>query len=282
MGWLYLTLLSVFLASIANILQRVLMRGDRSNPYAYAVVFHFSVSIIYAIFALFHGFKLPPLSFQLVYFVLAAFLWGIGTVFLFKALQLLESSEVTILGSSKALVTIGISMVVLKESFNIQKLLGTLIIVGAVLLVSNIKKGMKINKGLLYIFVMVLFYGSAVVVDAVVLKHYEPISYLAVANVMIGSILVVLNPKIVFKLHGLIHKAFLKKMIPVIVFSSSQAVPFYIALGLGGHVSQMGSINQAQVILTVLLAIIFLGEKDHLMRKLFGGVLTTIGILLVS
>lgn len=41
MNWLILTLLSVVISSAATILQRILMKSDQSNPYSYAILFHF-------------------------------------------------------------------------------------------------------------------------------------------------------------------------------------------------------------------------------------------------
>jgi len=45
--------------------------------------------------------------------------------------------------------------------------------------------------------------------------------------------------------------------------------------------SQIAAINQAQVIITVLLAVLLLKEKDNLLRKLIAAVLVTIGVILV-
>lgn len=282
MDWLLLTLASVFIVSLANILQRVLMRDDKSNPYSYAFIFHILLGILNLVFALIHGFQLPPLDGSFIYFIIAAVLWGGGTVFLFKALQLLESSEVTILGSFRALITIVASIIFLRETFNLQKVLGTIIILASIFLVSNLKKGIKFNKGIIYVFVMAVMYGSAVVFDAFIVKQYDPISYLAVANLLIGSMILMFYPKALGQWSYFIKPNFLKKMLPLVFLSSAQAIAFYMALSIGGNASQIGPINQAQVIITVLLAVVFLKEKDHLLRKLIAGVLVTFGVVLLS
>lgn len=48
-----------------------------------------------------------------------------------------------------------------------------------------------------------------------------------------------------------------------------------------GPASQIAPINQAQVIVTVLLAIIVLKERDHLFRKVIAAILVTIGVILL-
>ncbi len=280
MNWLVLTLISVFIVSLSNILQRVLMKGDKSNPYSYAIIFHLLLGCINLLFAFFHGLKLPIFNSSLLFFLLASALWGIGTVFLFKALQLLESSEVTILTSIRALVTIVASIYFLHESFNTQKALGTVIILASIILITNIKKGMTFNKGILYSLGMALFYGLAVVADVHNLKNYDPISYLAVINFMIGAILVLMYPKALVGWKNYIQFSFLKKMIPLGLFSSLQAIAYYYALTIGSA-SQIAPINQAQVIVTVLLAAVLLKERDSLVRKLITSVLVMIGVILL-
>ena len=94
MSWLFLTVLSVFVVSIANVLQRVLMKGDKSNPYSYAIVFHFLLGILNFICILFLGIHVSLFSGNIVMLLFASALWGATIVFLFKALQLVDVSEV--------------------------------------------------------------------------------------------------------------------------------------------------------------------------------------------
>jgi bacterial/archaeal transporter family protein len=281
MSWLLLTLISVFISSLANILQRVLMKNDKSNPYSYAIVFHFLIAILNLFFALLHGFKLPSPNQNLVFFLLAAILWGGGTVFLFKALHLLESSEVTILSSVKVIITILASIIFLHESFNGQEIIGVTIIFASIILVTNLKSQVKFNRGVIYALAMTVFYGLAVIFDVLIIRNYDPVSYLAVSNFLIGFILLLLNPKAVLQWKVFIKPEFLKKMLPLGIFSSTQAIAYYFALTYG-KASQIASINQSQVIVTVLFAVILLKERDNLFRKFVSAVLVTIGVFLLK
>ncbi len=281
MNWFSLTLLSVFIVSIANILQRILMKDDKSNPYSYAIIFHLLLGVINLVFAMIHGFQPLPLNANLIGFMLAVVLWGIGTIFLFKALQLLESSEVTILTSIRALVTIVASMLFLHESFNGQKVLGTIIILASIFLVTNFKKGAKFfNKGVVYSLAMAFFYGLAVVVDVFNLKNYEPISYIAIGNFMIGFILLLIYPKALKQWRDFVKPEFLKKMMPLGILSSVQGIAYVFAL-TKGPASQIAPISQAQVIVTVLLAVIVLKERTNLFRKIIAAFLVMFGVILL-
>ena len=56
---------------------------------------------------------------------------------------------------------------------------------------------------------------------------------------------------------------------------------FYFAIKEGGEASQVNTIAQAQVVLTVLFSAMFLNERDHLLKKFFCAILVTIGVLLL-
>ena len=124
---------------------------------------------------------------------------------------------------------------------------------------------------------MVLFYGLAVVIDVVNLRATDPLSYLALVNILIGIILLVIFPKAIKLLKVATNKSFLKKMLPLSCFSAAQAIAYYFALAKG-PASQIAPIGQAQVIITIILAVIILKERDNLFRKIIAAVLVMVGV----
>jgi uncharacterized membrane protein len=256
------------------------MKDDKSDPISYSIIFAFLLGIINFIIALFFGFHFPVLSLSIIFFPIAAILWGLGTVLFFKALQLLESSEVTILASVRSLVTIAAALLFLGETFSMQKLLGTIIILVSIFIVTNLKGGIKFNKGIYYTFGMALFYGLAIACDVVNLRSTDPLSYLAIINILIGIILLLIFPKALLKVKIFTNKNFVKKMLTLSIFTSAQAIAYYFALAKG-PASQIAPIGQSQVIITILLAVIILKERDNLLRKIVAAILVMIGVLLL-
>lgn len=256
------------------------MRDDKSDPVVYTIIFAFFLSIAFGLVSLFFGFKFPAIDWSLLIFVFAALLWGLGTIFLFKAYKALEASEVTILTSVRVVVTILISVLFLKEIFGFEKILGTIIILASVMFVANLKKGFRFSKGTTYAFLVALFYGAAVTLDAIILKTYDVVSYLPVANFLIFIILLLIYPKSVKKWRVATDRGFLKKMLPLVFFCCIQAYAYYFAIQRA-QVSQVSTISLTQVVVTVLLAAVLLGEKDNLVKKLIASVLVFIGVLLV-
>lgn len=280
--WLLLTLVSVFLVSIAGILQRVLMRDVKSDPYSYAVIFNFLIAILNLLAAFILGSKFPQPSWNLIYILIPALLWGGASIFLFKSFQTLEASEVTIISTLRVVITILASILFLQETFNFQKVIGTLIIIVATLFVTNVKKGLKFNKGIIYTLAMALFSGLALVADAFNIRHFDPVAYNTIANFLVGFLLLAYYPKTLNQWRIFVQPNFLKKMLPLGIFSTIQALLYLFAFANGGHASQVGTIRQTQVIVTVLLAVIFLNERDMLIGKLTAAILVTIGVFLLS
>ena len=282
MSWLLLTILSVIVSSVASILQRVLMRDDKSNPYSYAFIFHLLLGILVLVFGLMRGSDFSLFSGNIFMLLLASALWGACQVFLFKALQLLEVSEVTIISGVRVVVTIIASVIFLNEVFNGWNILGTILILAATLLVVDLSKGFKFNKGFWYTIAMTTFAGLAIVADSANVQHYDVLAYSSFSNFLSGFFILAFYPKALRQWAHFVQPRFLIKMLPLAVFSATQGVLYLLALTYGGNTAQVGTIRQASVIVTVLLAVIFLNERGKLWHKLIAAALVTAGVFLLS
>src|SRR5581483_6998196 len=177
MLWLWFLLISIFTASIANILQRVLMKDAKSDPLSYGIIFQFTFGTFNLIFGLIHGLVLPQLSFHLIFFLISAILWGSTTYFFFKGLKLIEASESTIILSSRTFITIFAAILFLHESLNLPKIIGVILMIFSVFLITEMKRGFKFNKGVYLAFIASVCGGLAIVSDTYNVKTYDPISY---------------------------------------------------------------------------------------------------------
>jgi bacterial/archaeal transporter family protein len=284
MNWLIYALISVVSLSVSNVLQRVLMKDDKSDAYAYSVVTQFFCAAITGLFAVWKGFTLPPITQLPLNFLLMAALYGLGTVFIFKALKMIEASEVTIITTTRSIVTIISALIVLHETFNLSKIIGTTLILGAVFFISKTKStNLKFNKGVLWAFAMALCYGLAVTNDTFILRHMTNVyAYTSISFLLPGLFLLIINPGTVKKLGFLSQTRVLRNMFLMTLLYSTAAIAFFSALGAGANASQIGPINQSSVILTVLLAAIFLKERDVLWKKLLSTLLVFFGVILLK
>lgn len=258
------------------------MKDDKSNPYSYSVIFHFLLAFLTLIFALVKGANFSLFSGNIFILLLAGALWGACQVFLFKALQLVEASELTIVSSLRVIVTIVASIIFLNQIFTGWNIVGTLLILASTLLIVDTRKGFKLNKGFVYILVMAIFSGLAIVADSSNVQHYDVLVYSTFSNFLSGLFILAFYPTVMKQWKHFTQAGFLIKMLPLAIFSATQGILYLFALSYGGNTAQVGTIRQSSLIVTIILAVIFLKERGNLKRKFFAAALVTLGVILLS
>lgn len=257
------------------------MKDKASNAVAYSLVFQLMCASLIGLFAFAQGFIMPPIQELWLNFGLVAILYASGTILLFKALQTTESSQATILRSSSALWAIIIALLFLGESFNLVKVVGIVLILGGVILVSLKKKAIKLKRGDFYVLGSALCFGVAFANDAFILRQSDVLSYATLAFLLPGLLILAVKPKATKEIKLFLKPYILLRMAILAIFSSTSAITIYLAYQQGGAASQLAAITQSAVILTVILAAIFLQERSHLSRKFIAAIITTIGVLLI-
>lgn len=214
---------------------------------------------------------------------LAGVLWGLMTICLFKAFQYLEASEAAIIIAAESIVTIISAVIFLNEQFTLRYAIGAGLILSSIVLISwNKKSTFKLNRGVLYALGVCLFGGLGITNDAFVMKEADPLSYLCIAFLLPGFFIILIQPHAVLKIGDFLQKSLFIKMLALTVVFSFAALTFYSALGLGAPASQLGTINQSSVILTILLSAFILKERDRIGLKILSAILVTIGVYLLG
>jgi len=280
MEWFVFAMISVGTLAVSNLLQRVLMKDKESDPIAYGLAFQWICATLVGIYAFWNGFVVPPIRELPLNFVLMALLYGFSTILILKALKTIEASEATILASSRAVWTILVALIFLGETFSIIKLIGTLLIFIAIFLVSY-EKRLSLKIGSFYVLAYALLFGVAVANDTYIIRQADVPSYLTMAFLLPGFVILAYNPSVIKKMKIFLKNDILMKMILLAIFYSISAIAFYLAYQSGGNVSQIAPINQSVVIVTVILAAIFLKERKHLIRKIIAAFFVSIGVLLL-
>jgi drug/metabolite transporter (DMT)-like permease len=280
MPWIFFAVINIFSMAIANLFSRVLMKDDKSDTISYAIVFQVLCAILTGIFALWKGFVLPPFQTHYVNFILSGILYGLGSVCMFQAVKYLEASEAAIIAATGTVVTIIASVIFLHEGFSLQKIFGTVLILSSVSIISRNKK-LIMNKGMLFAVASTVLMGLGVTNDAYILKSYDAISYTPIAFFIPAIVIFILQPKSVTKFHTVLSGKTFWNMLLLVFFYSLQAIGYYVAMERGAGASQMAPISRATIIVTVILAALFLRERDHLITKFASAILVTAGVLLL-
>lgn len=285
MSWQIAIAISVIFSSVSTILQRVLLKDNKSDPIAYSALFQIICGLIIFSF----GFFTQPIGLPnnlwglLPNLMLMLIVYSLGNVFVFKALKEGEVSTFTIIFALRALVTVFVSSLVLNEIFKINQLIGGGLIIIAIILVNLKRTSLKLSRADLFALGAAVCYGLANTNDRILLGSFELYTYVSLAFVAPGILLFLVRPQKIIQTSAIIFSPVIKSIaIRSLIFSVS-AVTFFIALSsAASSSSQIAVVGLTSVILTVVLSAIFLKERDNLVRKVIAVGLTFIGTLLVS
>ena len=282
MLWLYLVAINVLSLSIATLLQRVLMKEEQSDPYVYAVVFQLAVTVVVSLYAFYKGFQIPPLLPLLPFLGLITILYAFANIVLFRAFQLSEASEISVISSSRSLWTLLIAVPFLDEALTSKKLLGTLLVILGVALVSWRGKRFRLQQGHMFALLSATLFGAAFATDAFLLRSFDSPSYATIAFFLPTVFLILLRPKSLKKIKLFLDFRRLAKMLILAIFYGIAALAIYASYQAGGEASQIAPVSQSSVILTVLLAAIFLKERSYFLNKLVGAIAVFLGVVLLK
>jgi len=283
MTWQFLILISVFLYSISVLLQKTLLNRTQTDPLSLAVVFQILTGLTIGLFGwLFSNMSLPQLKPLLFNLILMTLLYGFGNIFVFKSLKRLQATRFTVIFSSRALFTILASSLILKESLVLKQLLGTSLLLAGIVL-ANIKAAkLTFSRHQATALLAAVCFGLAITNDRFLLKSFQVYPYATLGFIIPGLFIAFLNPSLIKTLPALLSKQTFPQILLLSTLYAAAAITFFFALQISPNSSQVASINLTSVITTVLLAIIFLRERDNLGYKILGAFSSFLGLFLVS
>lgn len=282
MSWFLLVLNSAISFSLASLLQRILLKEEQSDPIAYGVVFQFLIAVLIFVFALFYGFSIPNLIPLIPNLIIMTLFYALFNLCLFKAYQQTEASEVSVLLASRSLWSVVTAIFFLGETVNLQRIGGIVLIIGGVILVSWKAKKWQINKGHLFTLLAAFFIGTAFTNDAFLINRFPNVpSYLVISFLLPSLTLLMLQPKAAKNLKLFLNPKRLGKMLLTSFLWGSAALTIFLSYQAGGKVTQISPISQLSIVLTVILAFIFLKERENWGQKLIGAAIVFGGVMLL-
>lgn len=286
MDWLFYVLVGVLSYSGYYTLSRVFLKDKKSDPVVYAVLFNIVCTLIVGIYAFVYGFLMPDISAYWPNIVFMGVIYALAQVFIFQASKLTEASEVIIISSTRILWAIGTAVLLLGEEFTWQRSFGAALILVAVFLVAyqaGSKKSDKhaVSKGRLYALGAGLCLGVGFVNDSYVLRSADAPSYATLVFLVPTIMTILIYRPSIRKFKTQLNGQLLRNSSVLGLFYSVGIVASYAAYQHGGDASQIVPIGQSVVVITVIFSVMFLAERDNLLRKALGAALVTFGVLLL-
>lgn len=281
MDWLIYTFTGVFFFAVYYLLSRVFLKDKKSDPVSFAILFNFVCAILVGIVAVKNGFVLPDIHKYAFNLVITALAYSGSQIFVFKALKFIDASDLIIFASTRSIWGIVVALLFLGETFNLQKVIGTGLILFSIIFISLKKRGIRLKIGHVYALLAAVCIGVGYANDAYILRHSDALSYLVFAFLISDLLMVMVFPSAARNIaKGLDFKPLIK-MVVLGIINSIGSVAILIAFQTGGNVSQVAPMSQSVVIVTVILAALFLGERENLAKKCVAAILVSIGVLVL-
>lgn len=281
MSWQLLTVISVLSLSVSVILQRMLIHKDKTDPFAYAIIFQAIVGVLLMTFALLHGFTLPGIQGLIAPAAISILCFGIGHIFYAKTLQKVEASAFSVLFATQAVWTMLLGILLLQERMSGLQIAGTvLIFISVGILAKNFRALLK-DRGTILGLTTGLLFGVAIYFWSYVGRHTDGISWAAISFVATSLVLLIAQPSAVRKIKPLLRPATLTKLLLLGVFYGLGSLTMLFAYKYGTF-AIVSPLRQTSIIFTVLLALTLLpGERNHIGKKLLAAAICTLGVMLI-
>lgn len=281
MTWQLFTLISVFSLSISVILQRILIHKDKTDPFAYAVLFQGIVGILLTVFALLYGFKLPNIETVLLPAIISIIFYGVGHIIYAKTLQKVEASAFSVLFATQAVWIMALGIILLNETMTFMQIVGTVLIFASVIVLAKNSKSIFTENGTLLGLLTGLMFGVAIYSWSYVGRFTDTISWAAISFIGTALVAFLVRPKSVRKMKPLLKVGVLWKLVALAVFYGIGSLTMLLAYKTGAF-AIVSPLRQTSIIVTVLLALSFLPkERNRIGRKLLAALICMIGVILI-
>ena len=282
--WITLITINVITFSIATLLERILLKNNNSDPVAYALAFQFLYTSVVTIIALLtHNLKFYiPNLLTLIAILSSGFLWSGFSILSFKAFKFADAGSVAIISSLGSVITAILAILIYHNVLTLELAIGTILILLAIFILNHSKHTKVTKKGMYYAFLATLFSGVAVIADVYALKSYSIFTYLPMSGGITALIISIVFHKQVKPAIQLTRSRTFIKMLVFAFFFIIQAYTYYFAYIAGGPISHVAIISRFYIVLTAILAIVFLGERENMKKKIVASILATIGVILLG
>lgn len=283
MNWLLLTLTSAITLALSRILQKIMLKDDQSDTFAFGFVFQLMVAGLFFIYTLVtQSLELPDLRSVWPNLIVLTVFYSLGNICVFKAFKLAEASEVSIVMATSTVWAVIAALIMLGERVSGLNILGIVLIVGSMIAINYTRSAWKLNRGHAFALLGAVLFGVAFTNDAYILNHYQSVAaYMALAFTLPGLASLVYRPKSVLALPHYAQPSVLKKMILCCVLYALAALTIFTAYKLGGPASIISPIQQTSLIFSVIFSYVLLKERDKVWQKAIGTALAFAGVLLL-
>lgn len=285
MHWITLLGASIVLKAGGTVFRRRLLgRTNSADPNVSAAFFNLaSGAILLAVVLVvgFQPFSLAELWLWILINILAAV---VADVLQFNALKHIDAGDFALIESTRIVWTVVGATLLLSEGLTLMQIIGGLLILGANIIVLWPQRSHKTLSylGLTLATTFAGIYGLATIVDRILFQAVDVMSYLAVALLVQGVILAVVYHRRMRNVGQLCTRHNLVPFLGDVLFFVPSIVLSLEAVKRTDNISLLSALLPLGIILSVILAAVFLGERKFLKHKIIGAVIAAVGVAILA
>lgn len=279
-----LVVINLITASLLVPLQRLFLRDDKSDPVTFTVVSQLITGVLLLPLCGLYGFRLPSLRTYGLLMLGMFLLYAIGHYLYATTLKVVEASTFSTLLNTSTIWILATGYVVLQERPRLNTLLGaTIIMISVFMLAKGANRGRQdqyrrsIAMGLL----VGLIFGVAASLWVYIGRQADALSWTVMSFFGTPIIVFLLNPpRLVRQVRSYITPRLLAA---IAILSIVWAVDNLASLAAyqRGSVSVVAPLLQVSVILSVLIAVFFLNERERARWKIAAALVCFCGVALI-
>lgn len=271
-----LSLIAGVTGSISNVLYRTTLKDGYDSFVSswFLQLFRLVSSIILILYL-----KVTVTLQSVEILILLGLIESVGMYSYMKMHSMSSLSISTVIQRSRIIWTALLSIIFIGETFTTVQSVGLLILFIGVVAVT-IGKSLRSDKGIQFAYISAVIFSITTILIKVLITSIHPVAL--VAGLSLPTVMLFPILKRDFKTRA---KQFAKhKIFPKIGASFLNVCALFLsvyALSVG-PVAKSSAIYQGMLSLSVFIGILFLGERENLVRKMIGSVLVIIGIVTIG
>ncbi len=284
MNWFWLTIVYLVFLTTAQLINKKSLNHLDIDEIVFGASVQVATCVVSFVLALSTGWNFNFNS------VSVPLLIGMGITYFFAVslyytgLKKTELSLASILESTGSIYSLILGVLLLHESFAMTKLLGIILIVIAVLIVSVKNKVGSFNKYSWIILISIFFYALGAIFDKKLNTFGNPLSYLTLSFATAGISMLLIYFK---RTKKAFKETFRNKnfWIGISMNGLLYSLGFWAlfeAYNRGGEVSRMFPITLSMSVIIPLLGIVFLKERDNIVKKLIAVAVMVSGLWILG
>jgi uncharacterized membrane protein len=258
------------------------LKDDDSSPQGQTIVFLGLGGLISIIIAVVQNKLNLRFSPTLIWnFVLLIALLTPAYLLKYHSYQLMGASEVVMFSVTGRLWNVVGAYIFLHETITLKMIAGALLILSGAMLTRYEKKKFTINKGVAFVLISSFLFGMGDINGFFVLQNYDSTNFLIYSYLLPVIALLLLQPTSFKRIKYYFRKDRAIKVVLLSLCDTFGMLSLYLAYQSGRNAAVIGPLRSTSIIVTVVLAILILKERNNLRNKLIGSVLAVAGVMLL-